>query len=107
MTEGELILYTSEDGSTSVRLRAEGGTVWLTQLELAELFQTTVPNINQHIKSILSEGELTAESTIKDYLIVRQEGTDPISDGQDHIEVIRFYSSLYLAPSGSRLIKRI
>jgi hypothetical protein len=73
MTDGELILYTSEDGSTSVRLRAEGGTVWLTQLELADLFQTTVPNINQHIKSILADGELT-EATIKDYLIVRQEG---------------------------------
>ncbi|MDP3029731.1 MAG: virulence RhuM family protein [Deltaproteobacteria bacterium] len=75
MTEGELILYTTADGKTSIKLRAEEGTVWLTQLELAELFQTSVPNINQHIKSILTEGELTSEATIKKYLIVHQEGT--------------------------------
>lgn len=49
MTEGELILYTSEDGSTAVRLRAEGGTVWLTQLEMADLFQTSKQNISLHI----------------------------------------------------------
>jgi hypothetical protein len=74
MSAGELILYRTEDGTTAVKLRAEEGTVWLTQMEMAELFQTTVPNINQHIKSILADGELSGEATIKDYLIVRQEG---------------------------------
>ncbi|OPY72230.1 MAG: hypothetical protein A4E62_00948 [Syntrophorhabdus sp. PtaU1.Bin002] len=74
MNNGELILYTTDDGGVSVELQAEKGTVWLTQMEMAELFQTTVPNINQHIKSILADGELSAEATIKDYLIVRQEG---------------------------------
>ncbi len=74
MSKGELILYTAEDGGVSVQLRADGGTVWLTQMEMAELFQTTVPNINQHIKTIIADDELSAEATIKDYLIVRQEG---------------------------------
>lgn len=74
MSGGELILYTSGDGETRVSLRAEDGTVWLSQLEMAELFQTTVPNINVHIKNVLAEEELTPEATIKDYLIVRQEG---------------------------------
>lgn len=74
MPNSELILYTTEDGGVSVRLRAEDGTVWLSQIDMAELFQTTVPNINQHIKGIYSEGELSSEATIKNYLIVRQEG---------------------------------
>jgi hypothetical protein len=71
---GELILYATEDGKARFTLRADGGTVWLTQLELAELFQTTVPNINIHIKNLLAEGELAAEGTIKESLIVRKEG---------------------------------
>jgi hypothetical protein len=74
VNEGELILYTTEDGSTSVKLRAEDGTVWLTQLELAELFQTSKQNISLHIKNILAEGELDEEATVKDYLTVQIEG---------------------------------
>jgi len=74
MTEGELILYTSEDGSTSVRLRAEGGTVWLTQLELAELFQTSKQNISLHVKNVLAEGELSENSVVKEYLTTAADG---------------------------------
>lgn len=74
MTDGELILYKSEDGTTSVRLRAEGGTVWLTQLEMADLFQTSKQNISLHIKNILEEGELEEKATVKDYLTVQKEG---------------------------------
>jgi hypothetical protein len=72
---GELVLYPTEDGSARFYLRAEHGTVWLSQMELAELFQTSVPNINIHIKNVLAEGELQGEATIKDSLIVRTEGT--------------------------------
>ncbi len=72
---GELIIYTAEDGSPTIRLRAEDGSVWLTQLEMAELFQTSVPNINIHIKGIFEEAELTAEATVKEYLMVRSEGS--------------------------------
>ncbi|MES2074413.1 MAG: hypothetical protein V4462_02235 [Pseudomonadota bacterium] len=72
--EGELVLYATDDGRAQFFLRAEGGTVWLTQLELAELFQTTVANVNIHIKNVLAEGELQAEATIKSSLIVRTEG---------------------------------
>jgi hypothetical protein len=70
----ELILYTSEDGQTSIRLRAEDGTVWLSQQEMAELFATSIPNTNQHVRKILADGEQT-EATIKSCLIVQNEGS--------------------------------
>ena len=73
MNKGELVLYTTEDGSAKFSLRAEDGTVWLTQLELAELFQTSKQNISLHIKNILADGELT-EATVKESLTVQTEG---------------------------------
>lgn len=70
----ELILYTSEDGQTNIKLRAEDGTVWLSQQEMAELFATSIPNINQHVRKTLADGEQT-EATIKSCLIVQNEGS--------------------------------
>ncbi len=71
--KGELILYQTEDGLTQVMLKEIDGNVWLTQIELAELFQTSVSNINKHIKGIIAEGE-QPEATIESYSIVRNEG---------------------------------
>ena len=71
---GEFLLYQTEDGRTRIECRFEDETLWLTQAQMAELFQTTVPNINLHIKNILAEGELADGATIKDYLIVQSEG---------------------------------
>lgn len=70
----ELIIYRTSDDRTEIQLRVDGDTVWLSQAEMAELFQTSVPNINIHIKNILESGELTVGATIKEDLIVRQEG---------------------------------
>ena len=55
MSGGELILYTLEDGSAAIQLHAEGGTVWLTQLEMANLFDTSKQNIAKHLKAIFAE----------------------------------------------------
>jgi hypothetical protein len=74
MSEGELILYSTEDGAATIGLRAVGGTVWLTQLEMAELFDTSRQNISLHLNNIFSEGELVAESVIKDSLITAADG---------------------------------
>jgi hypothetical protein len=74
MSAGELILYRTPDGRAEIRLRAEGDTVWLTQAEMAELFETTPQAITQHIRAIFEEGELTPEATCKESLQVRQEG---------------------------------
>ena len=70
----ELILYTSEDGITRLDLRVDGHTVWLTQLEIAELFQTTKQNISLHARNIFKEGELRPEATVKESLTVQIEG---------------------------------
>jgi len=70
-----MIVYRSEDGQIKLEVRLEDETVWLTQQLIAELFQTTVPNISMHIRNIFDEGELTPEATIKKFLTVRREGS--------------------------------
>jgi hypothetical protein len=69
-----LILYTSDDGQSRVQLRADLGTVWLTQLEMAELFKATKQNISLHLKNIFEDGELRPEATVKESLSVQNEG---------------------------------
>ena len=70
-----LILYTSEDGTTRLNLRVDGETIWLTQLEIAELFQTTKHNVSIHTKNIFEDGELRSEATVKESLTVQTEGS--------------------------------
>ncbi len=72
--DSQILIYQTENGETKLEVRLADETVWLTQRGMAELFQTTVPNINLHIKNIYTEGELAEKATIKDFLIVQQEG---------------------------------
>ncbi len=72
---GEVVLYTTDDGQARIQLRAVDGTAWLTQGQLAELFQTTSQAMTQHISAIYAEGELQERATCNDYLQVRTEGT--------------------------------
>jgi hypothetical protein len=74
MSEGELILYAAPDGAARIQLRAQGGTVWLSQAELALLFDTTKQNISLHIRNVLDEGELAEAATVKESLTVQTEG---------------------------------
>jgi len=71
---GEMLVYQTDDGQVKLEVRLRNETVWLTQQMMAELFQTTVPNISMHIRNIYAEGELTPEATIKKFLTVRPEG---------------------------------
>ncbi len=73
-TESNIIIYNSIDGKASVALYAKDGKIWLNQKQLAELFATSVPNINIHISNILKENELDKISVIKDYLITASDG---------------------------------
>ncbi|MEY4976948.1 MAG: hypothetical protein RIQ97_2143, partial [Pseudomonadota bacterium] len=74
VTAGELLLYETDDGRTRVECRFIDETLWLTQAQMAALFQTTPQNITLHLKAMYAEAELSAESTCKDDLQVRQEG---------------------------------
>lgn len=70
----DLILYTSEDGQSRLQLRIDGGTIWLSQAEIAELFQTTKQNVSLHAKNILEEGELQSGSVVKESLTTAADG---------------------------------
>ncbi|WP_229439479.1 virulence RhuM family protein [Neisseria sp. N177_16] len=70
----DLIIYNSDDGKVQVALLVADDEAWLTQSQLAELFDTSVPNIATHIKNIIEDNELDADSVIKDYLITAQDG---------------------------------
>lgn len=71
----ELILYQTEDGRARIQLRALDGNIWLSQVEIAELFATTKQNVSLHARNILDEGELTKKATVKESLTVQTEGT--------------------------------
>ncbi len=69
---GQMLIY--QDGSLNLRVRLDGTTVWLTQAVMAELFQTTKQNISLHICNILNDGELRADSVVKEYLTTAADG---------------------------------
>ena len=71
---GEVLVYEAADGSARVDVRLERETVWLTQRQMAELFETTPENVLMHLKNIFAEGELDEPATAKDFLVVQTEG---------------------------------
>ena len=74
MDENKIVIYQTEDGQTQIDVRLENETVWLTQAQMAELFEKTPQNITVHIRNAYNEGELEKESTCKEYLQVQTEG---------------------------------
>ena len=74
LPNSEIILYQTEDGRTRIQCRFEKETLWLTQAQIAELFETTPQNVTLHLRAIYADGELSETATCKDYLQVRSEG---------------------------------
>lgn len=72
--KGEIIIYQSEDGLTQINVKLEDETIWLTQQQMAELFQTSRTNVVEHIRNIYSEGELDQNSTCREFRQVQREG---------------------------------
>ena len=70
----DIIIYKTEDGESKISLKLEKGTVWLSQLEIAELFETTKQNVSKHIKAIFEDGELLEKATVNYQLTVQNEG---------------------------------
>jgi len=73
-TISELILYQAEDGKTNIEVRLQGETVWMSQLAMAELFQSTKQNISLHLKNVFDEGELLERRVVKEYLTTASDG---------------------------------
>lgn len=76
MEENNIIIYNTDDGKAKVVLYAKDGNIWMNQNQLAELFDTSIPNISMHISNILKEGELRQNSVIKEYLTTASDGKD-------------------------------
>lgn len=79
MEENKIIIYQSEDGQTQIDVRLENDTVWLTQAQMVELFQTTKQNVSLHVGNVFKEGELEQKSTVKEFLTVQTEGKRAVS----------------------------
>jgi len=103
MTENntQIIIYQTESGDTKLEVRLENETVWLSQKLMAALFQTTVANINIHLKNIFEEGELIESATIKDFLIVRLEGKREVN------RTIEYYNLDAIISVGYRIKSKV
>lgn len=100
---GELLIYRDDVGDT-IRVLLEGDTVWLTQAQMAELYQTTPQNVTQHLRAIYADGELDATATCKHYLQVRREGGRDISRRLKHyrLEAILAVGYRVRSPRGTQ-----
>ena len=75
----KIVIYQTEDGQTQIDVRLENETVWLTQAQMVELFQTTKQNVSLHVGNVYKEGELEQEATVKEYLTVQNEGNRKVT----------------------------
>lgn len=97
----QIVIYQTEDGSTRLEVRLEQETVWLTQKMMAELFQVSVPTINEHIKNVYKEAELMPEATIRKFRIVQKEGQRTIG------RMVDFYNLDVIISVGYRVKSHI
>jgi len=95
--KGEILIYESTDQQALVEVKLEDETVWLTQKQMADLFQTTTQNVTVHLKNIFEEGELEELATCKDYLQVQTEGSRQVS------RQVKFYNLDVIVSVGYRV----
>jgi hypothetical protein len=105
MSASEIVVYQSDDGSLRVECRFEDQRVWLTQAQMATLFQTTPQNITQHLRTIYAEGELQQSATCKEGLQVRTDGKLEVSREIEHdaLPVVLAVGYRVRSPRGAQL----
>jgi hypothetical protein len=96
---GEFLFYQTEDGRTRLQVQFQGETVWLSQAQIAELFQTTQQNISLHLQNVFEEGELTPTATHKEFLSVRREGNRDVQRRLDYYNLDAIISVGYRVKS--------
>jgi len=94
------VLYEAPDGRSRLSVRLEGKTVWLTQAQMGELFQTTPQNITTHVANVYADGELAQEATCKEYLQVRAEGARMVERATKHYSLDMIIAVGYRVRSG-------
>ncbi len=97
MEENKIVIYQTDDGQTKIDVRLENDTVWLTQAQMVELFQTTKQNVSLHVGNVYKEGELEPDSTVKKYLTVQQEGKRNVS------RIVNYYNLDVIISVGYRV----
>ena len=95
----EMIIYQNEDGTTNLDIKLENDTLWLSQKQMAELFGVTKQNISLHVQNIFDEAELEANTTVKDYLTVQQEGNRKVKREIEHYNLDMIISVGYRVKS--------
>ena len=101
LPNSQLLSYQTEDGRINLDVRFEGETVWLTHPMIADLLETTIPNVSMHLRNIFAEGELRPEATVQKFLTVRQEGGRQVSRS------LEYYNLDAIISVGYRIKSRI
>jgi hypothetical protein len=101
---GEIIIYQSEEGKTNIEVRLEHDNVWLTQAQLAELYQSSKSNISEHIKHIFEEGELREELVVRKFRTTTKHGA---IEGKTQENWTNFYNLDMIISLGYRIKSRI
>ena len=97
MESNQIVIYQTEDGQTRIDVRMENESVWLTQVQMVELFQTTKQNVSLHIGNVFKDGELEQEATVKEYLTVQTEGKRNVS------RLVKYYNLDVIISVGYRV----
>ena len=97
--QGEIVIYQNDDGKTKIDVRFVDETVWLTQQQLVELYQSSKANISEHIKNIFEEGELSEDATVRKFRTVQTEGTRQVSRDVTHYNLDMIISLGYRVKS--------
>ena len=100
-TNGDIIIYQTDDGLTKIDVRVENETVWLSQQQMADLYNTTKQNISLHIKNIFYEEELDEDSTVKEFLTVQKEGNRSVE------RKVKYYNLDMIISLGYRIKSKI
>ena len=98
---GDIIIYQTDDGLTKIDVKIQNETVWLSQQQMAELFNTTKQNISLHIKNIFDEKELEENSTVKDFLTVQKEGNRKVE------RIVKYYNLDMIISLGYRIKSKV
>ena len=105
--KGKIIIYQSNDGLARINVKIQDETVWLTQAQLVELYNTSKANVSEHIKHIFEEGELEEAATIRNFRTVRKEGSREVSRNETYYNLDMIISLGYRIKSSIATAFRI